>query len=101
MEISPIDLREIDKRCANVYEAIIVASKRARQVNDENKIAFSALIGTIPPTTTDDDSEDILNPAQLKISLEFEKKDKPHVEAVHEVLGGEIPYEYKQPKTGF
>lgn len=101
MEISPIDLREIDKRCANVYEAIIVASKRARQINDENKMAFSALVGTIPPATTDDDSEDILNPAQLKISLEFEKKDKPHVESIEEVLVGKIPYEYKQPKTGF
>ena len=88
MEISPIDLREIDKRCANVYEAIIVASKRARQINDENKMAFSALVGTIAPPATDDDSEDILNPAQLKISLEFEKKDKPHVDAINEVLRG-------------
>ena len=39
MEITPVDLREIDKKAANVYEAIIVASKRARQINDDIKIA--------------------------------------------------------------
>lgn len=100
MEVGPVDLREIDKRAANVYEAIIVAAKRARQINDENKIAFQALVGTIPPSTTDDDSEDILNPAQLKISLDFEKKDKPHVEAIQELLAGEVPFEYKQSKSG-
>lgn len=100
MEVGPIDLREIDKQAANVYEAIIVSAKRARQINDENKIAYNALLSTIPPSTTDDDSEDILNPAQLKISLDFEKKEKPHVEAVHELLDGKIDFEYKQSKSG-
>ena len=42
MEINPIDLREIDEKAGNVYEAIIVTAKRARQVNSENKIEFNA-----------------------------------------------------------
>jgi DNA-directed RNA polymerase subunit K/omega len=103
MEIGPIDLREIDKRAANVYEAIIVAGKRARQINDDTKIAFTQEVGVIlPPSTGDDESEDILNPPQLKISLEYEKKNKPHVEALHELLDGEVAFEYKQSnKPGF
>jgi len=95
MEIKPVDLRTIDERASNVYEAIIVSAKRARVVNDENKIEYNALISTIPTSGTDDESEDIENPAQLKISLDFEKKEKPHVQAVQELLDGKIEYFYK------
>ena len=96
MEIKPIDLREIDEKAQNVYEAIIVSSKRARQVNDENKIEFNALLSTIPETTTDDENEDIDNPAQLKISLDMENRNKPHVQALDEFLDSKVEYKYKQ-----
>jgi DNA-directed RNA polymerase subunit K/omega len=95
MSIEPVDLRIIDQRTANVYEGIIVTSKKARQINDENKIEYNALVSTIPTTGTDDDNEDIENPAQLKIALEFEKKEKPHIQALNELLEGKIDYKYK------
>ena len=96
MHSTPIDLREIDKRASNVYEAVIVSAKRARQINDENKIEFNALLNTIPETTADEETEDITNPAQLKIALEQEKKKKPHLQALNELLDGKIDFEYKQ-----
>jgi len=96
MGINPVDLRVIDERAANIYEGIIVTSKKARQINDENKIEFNALVGTIPTTTGDDESEDIENPAQLKIALEFEKREKPHIQALNELLEGNIEFRYKQ-----
>ncbi|MCG6913371.1 DNA-directed RNA polymerase subunit omega [bacterium BMS3Abin03] len=96
MEIKPIDLREIDEKAQNVYEAIIVSAKRARQINDENKIEFNALLSTIPETTTDDENEDIDNPAQLKISLDMENRDKPHVQALDEFLDRKVEYKYKE-----
>lgn len=96
MEINPIDLREIDNRAGNVYEGIIVASKRARQINSENKIEFNALLSTIPEATTDDESEDIDNPAQLKIALELEQRKKPHLQALNEFLDGKIDFEFKK-----
>jgi len=95
MNIEPVDLRLIDQRADNIYEAIIVSSKRARQINNENKIEFNALLSTIPETTTDDETEDIDNPAQLKIALEMEKRPKPHMQALKELLNGEIEYSYK------
>lgn len=95
MEITPIDLREIDKRASNVYEGIIVTAKRARQINSENKIEFNALLSTIPEATTDDESEDIDNPAQLKIALDLEQRPKPHLQALKEFLDGKIEFEYK------
>ena len=96
MEITPVDLRKIDERSANVYEAIIVSSKRARQINSENKIEYNALLSTIPTDGQDEDSEDIENPAQLKISLDFEKKEKPHIQALNELIDGQVEYFYKK-----
>ena len=96
MSITPIDLREIDKSADNVYEAIIVSALRARQLNDENKIEFNALLSTLPETAGDDESEDIDNPAQLKISQDMEKRRKPHIQALDELLQREIKYKYKE-----
>ena len=95
MQTKPIDLREIDKCADNIYEAIIVSSLRARQINDEIKIEFNALLSTIPESTTDEESEDIYNPAQLKISQDMEKRKKPHIQALDELLKDETKYKYK------
>ena len=96
MNINPIDLRSIDERAENVYEAIVVAAKRARQLNDENKIEFNALMNTIPSMGADDEAEDITNPAQLKMALEWEKRPKPHLQAVNELLSGDVKFKYKK-----
>ncbi len=96
MQITPIDLREIDKCADNIYEAIIVSSLRARQINDELKIEFNALLSTIPEAAVDDESEDIDNPAQLKISQDLEKRKKPHIQALGELLKEETKYKFKE-----
>lgn len=96
MNITPIDLREIDKRTENVYEAICVAAKRARQLNSDNKIEFNALLNTIPSAGSDDEAEDVTNPAQLKIATDFEKRPKPHLQALNELLEGEVKFKYKK-----
>ena len=97
MNIEPVDLRDIDKRTANVYEAIIVSAKRGRQLNDEQKMEFNALLSTIiPPATGEEEGEDIQNPAQLKVAMEFENREKPHILAIRELLDGKIEYEYKK-----
>lgn len=95
MNINPVDLKIIESRAANVYEAIIVAAKRARLINDENKIEFKALLETIPQSGMDDDSEDVTNQDQLKMALDFEKREKPHLQALEELLENKIQYRYK------
>jgi len=95
MNITPIDLRDIDKRAENVYEAISVAALRARQINNDNKVEFNALLNTIPSSGSDDDAEDVTNPAQLKIALDLEKKPKPHIQALNELLDGQVKFKYK------
>jgi len=83
MGIGPVDLREIEKKTANIYEAIIISGKKARMINEEQKLEFNSLLETVPPTNTDEDGEDFDNPAQLKLSLEFERRPKPHLQAMN------------------
>ena len=54
------------------------------------------MLSTIPEATTDDESEDIDNPAQLKIALELEQRKKPHLQALNEFLDGKIDFEFKK-----
>jgi len=96
MQINPVDLREIDKKASNVYEGIVVCAKRARQINNENKIEFNAMLSTIPESTSEDESEDIDNPAQLKMALDMEKKSKPHIQSLYEFLDGKVDFRYKE-----
>jgi len=93
MAIQPIDLRKIDGKAENIYEAIIAAGKRARQINDENRLEFNQLISTIIPAV-EDEFEERGNPDQERISLQFEKREKPHLRAFNELLDGNLNFRY-------
>ncbi|PIQ10459.1 MAG: DNA-directed RNA polymerase subunit omega [Ignavibacteriales bacterium CG18_big_fil_WC_8_21_14_2_50_31_20] len=93
MAIQPIDLRKIDGKAENIYEAIIAAGKRARQINDENRLEFNQLISTIIPAA-EDEFEERGNPDQERISLQFEKREKPHLRAFNELLDGNLNFRY-------
>ena len=94
MGITPVDLREIDKNAANVYEAIVIAARRARIINDAQRIEFRGMLDSLPENTSDD-GEDLDNPDQSRISREFEKRDKPHLQALGQLLDGKIKSEYR------
>ena len=40
--------------------------------------------------------EDVANPDQLKISLEFEKRPKPTEEAIEELMNNQLDARYKE-----
>lgn len=96
MEIKPINLKSIDEKTANVYEAVIVSSKEARRINEETRLEYNTLMTTLPSKGIEDDSEDVENPDQLKISLDFEKRPKPHQQALYKLLDGKLEYYYKE-----
>ena len=99
MEIKPIDLRAVDKYASNIYEAVMVAGKKARQINDNNKQEYSALVSSMPQGA-EDDFDEKENPDQLRISLEFEKRDKAHIQAVKDLLDGSVGYTFKENIQG-
>lgn len=99
MPIKPIDLEFFNKEGKNVHEAIVAASKRARQINEETKIEFNQRIETIAalPTMTNGDEEEVdANPDQLKISLEFEKRSKATEQAIGELMSDKLEFRYKE-----
>ncbi|MBK7104331.1 MAG: DNA-directed RNA polymerase subunit omega [Ignavibacteriae bacterium] len=94
MSIKPVDLRILKAKANNLYEAVIVSAKEARRINEENKTEFTNLISTFAPAT-DDDFDERDNQEQEKISLEFEKRNKPHVVAVNKMVDDKIDYRFK------
>ena len=94
MGLKPVDLKQLKDQAANLYEAIIVSAQEARRVNEENKLEFNALMNTFAPAS-DDEFDDRDNSEQEKISIEFEKREKPHQQAIDKMLGGDIEYRYK------
>ncbi len=94
MALKPIDLRKIKEKIPNLYEAVVVASRKARKINDEYKLEFNTLLSSVI-TSDDDEFEDKENPEQLKLSLEFEKREKPHIKAINELVEKGLEYRYK------
>ncbi len=97
MAIQPLSLRKIKENASNLYEAVIVAARRARRINDDLKLEFNALLSTVT-NSNDDQYEDKENPEQLKLSLEFDKREKPHIQAIKEVRDSKIKFRYKSEK---
>lgn len=95
MSLSPLDLTVIDSHAENIYEAIVVLSNRARQINEEIKIRLNQELEMF--TTRSDSEEEIeTNPEQMRISIEFEKMAKPTQRAVDDLLSEHITYRYKE-----
>ncbi len=97
MPIVPRDLTKIKEKVPNLYEAVVVSAKRARKINDDIKLEFNSLVSTVN-SGHEDDFEDRENPEQLKLSLEFEKREKPHLRSIRELIDEGIEYRYKNER---
>ena len=98
MPIKPVQLEEFIDKAKNVHEAIVAASKRARQINEEQKIEFNRRIEMFVPKveTEQTEGETDINPDQLKVSLEFEKRPKPTDVALNELMHEKLQWFYKE-----
>ncbi len=94
MSISPVDFENLHKHTNNVYEAVVVAAKRARLINQESRLEFNTMVNTIIGPA-EDEFDDRDNTEQIKISLEFEKRPKAHEQALEELIDGKVKYRYK------
>ncbi len=97
MAIKPINLTKIKASIPNLYEAVIVAARRARKINDDNKTEFNSLLSTMT-TGHEDEFEERENPEQMKLSLDFEKREKAHIQSLKELVDNKIEYRYKDVK---
>jgi len=104
MAVKPLDLEKLASKADNVYEAIVVTSKRARQINEELKIEFNQRIEALQTRTYDPEEETEqpqTNPDQILIALDFERRLKPTDVAVQDMMDDKLEFRYKgeEPET--
>ncbi len=102
MAVKPINIEEITTKAENVYEAIVILLKRARQINEEMKIEFNQRIEMLqsrifePEEETDQPQT---NPDQILVAQEFEHRPKPTETAINELMSDKLNYRYKEEET--
>ena len=101
MAVKPVHMEEFYHNIGDIYEAILVTAKRARQIHSEMKIELNQRLETIQQLTATTETEEEMNgasanPDQLKISLEFEHRPKPTEVALQEVLENKLDWRYKE-----
>ncbi len=103
MALKPLDLEQLTGKAENIYEAIVILLKRARQINEEMKIEFNQRIEMLQSRIfePEDESNDQpqTNPDQILIAQEFEKRPKPTETAVKELVEGKLSYRYKEDES--
>jgi DNA-directed RNA polymerase subunit K/omega len=90
MPIKPLEIEVLESKAGNVYEAIVITAKRARQINDEMKIEYSQRLQ--PLIEKDEEDETIISKDKMNISLDFEKRLKPTEIATDELLDNELEF---------
>ena len=85
------DVISMSDEVGNVYESLVLLSKRANQINLEIKEELTAKLEEF--ATTHDNLEEIFeNREQIEISKFYERMPKPTSIAVQELLEGKIYY---------
>ncbi len=90
------DLRDLDVNTDNLYESIVVVSKRANQIAVDVKEELNAKLAEF--ATTNDNLEEVFeNREQIEISKHYERMPKPTLVAIDEFLKGKIYF--RNPAT--
>lgn len=100
MPLKTINLEHFISTTKNIHEAIVVASKRARQINEDLKIEFNQRVELIATKVETETAEEIeVNPDQLKVSVEFERRPKSTDLALQELMSGGIEWRLKEEEV--
>ena len=90
MPVKTLDIKEIEKRSKNLYEAVIIVAKRARQINTEINEQIKSHLGNIE--IDEEDSEEFID--RESIISEFDRKAKPTTLAIEEMLEDKLKVNY-------
>src|SRR6476659_5669143 len=97
--ISPIVTRDTDKLAAptgNIYESLVIISKRSRQISTKVKEELNNKLADFASTV--DNLEEIFeNREQIEISKFYERMPKPSTLATEEFIEGKIMFRKAQP----
>jgi DNA-directed RNA polymerase subunit K/omega len=85
------DLRELDVETGNIYESLVIMSKRANQISNNIKEELHQKLSEF--ASSNDNLEEVFeNREQIEISKHYERLPKPSLVAVQEFLDGKVYY---------
>ena len=97
--MSDVSIMDLKKKTNNIYETVVVMCKRARQINDEQKLQIEMEREIVPGVENreneDFDEVEIDREALLK---EHKKYPKPSEVAIEEMLEEKIEYRFIDPE---
>lgn len=85
------NLDDIAEPTGNIYESVVVISKRARQVSVSMKEELNSKLAEFA-STVDNLEEVFENREQIEISRFYERMPKPTSVAIEEFIGDELAY---------
>jgi DNA-directed RNA polymerase subunit K/omega len=85
------DVRELDKTTDNIYDSIVIISKRANQIASNLKEELHGKLAEF--ASSNDNLEEVFeNREQIEISKHYERMPKPSLIAVDEFLHNKVYY---------
>ncbi|WCT11608.1 DNA-directed RNA polymerase subunit omega [Mucilaginibacter jinjuensis] len=92
------DLRELDRTTDNLYESIVIMSKRANQISNNIKEELHQKLSEF--ASSNDNLEEVFeNREQIEISKHYEKMPKPTLVAINEFLEEKVYYRNPQKEA--
>lgn len=92
-------LTDIDAQTGNVYESVVIISRRANQISSEMKQELTRKLADFS-TSNDTLEETFENREQIEISRYYERLPKPSLIATEEFLEGDVYFrENKEPNV--
>ncbi len=93
------DLRQLDKGTDNLYESIVVISKRANQIAVDIKEELNGKLAEF--ASNNDNLEEVFeNREQIEISKHYERMPKPTLVAIDEFLHDKVYYRNPSKQQG-
>ncbi|MDD3875977.1 MAG: DNA-directed RNA polymerase subunit omega [Bacteroidales bacterium] len=83
------DINELAGKTSNIYESVVILSKRSNQVSIEIKEELESKLKEFA-TNTDNLEEIFENREQIEIAKYYEQLPKPTLIAIHEFLNDQI-----------
>lgn len=84
-------MTDLDSKTGNIYESIVIISKRANQISADIKQELTRKLADFS-STTDTLEETFENREQIEISRYYERMPKPAIMAIEEFMDDKISY---------
>jgi DNA-directed RNA polymerase subunit K/omega len=86
------DLNDFDKDTENIYESMVILSKRANQISSDLKEELAEKMQDFSTGSSDSSEEFFENKEQIELARGYEQMPKPSLIAIQEFLKGQIYY---------